>query len=424
MLALIFALGGAVGAAALYVLRPATVVEIPAPAPVAPAPEEGAPPVLQFVPADYASLPGWPEADPRAALDAFKRSCPGILARPADSPFHLGRTLGEGDAARPAAPDFGPTRDWQAVCSALPEGGFGSAAAARAWLEARFSPAQARAVTGRGTSAAGLFTGYFEASLDAALAPDARHRYPVFGRPDDLVLVDLGRFRPDLRGLSIAGKVAEGRLQPYDTRAEIGTDGLEGRAPVLAWAADPVDLFFLHIQGSGQIRLPDGSALRVGYAAHNGHAYRSVGAELRDRGVNGLTSDKIARWLKSHPEEAAALMALNARYIFFRPIDGAGPIGAAGVALTPGHSLAVDPGFWAYGVPVWVDTRRPDLDTPGADGGALRRLMISQDTGAAITGPIRGDIFWGAGEQAWHEAGAMHAEGGIFALLPRRMDSR
>jgi membrane-bound lytic murein transglycosylase A len=317
-------------------------------------------------------------------------------------------------------PWFGTWGEWRPLCRALAATrGFATPDEARAWIEARFRPYRAVSRGGDGGRHEGLFTGYFEIEIAGALTADARHRYPIYRRPDDLVMVDLGEFRPQWRGESIAGRVRAGRLRPYDDRAAIETGSLAGRGLEIAWAADPADLFFLHIQGSGRIQLPDGRVFRVGYDGHNGYPYHSIGTELAARGMKGLTADAIAAWIRAHPEEGDALMKMNARYIFFRELEGEGPVGAEGVPLTPGRSLAVDPAFYPYGIPLWLDTT-----APLAAGTPLRRLMVAQDTGAAIKGPLRGDIFWGHGPAARREAGAMKNPGALYVLLPLGVDPK
>jgi membrane-bound lytic murein transglycosylase A len=198
---------------------------------------------------------------------------------------------------------------------------------------------------------------------------------------------------------------------------QIDAGALSGRGLELLWIEDPVDAFFLHIQGSGQVEMTDGSRVRVGFAGRNGHAYYPIGAELIRRGEipqEQMSMQAIRAWLVAHPEEAPGLMALNESYVFFRFVDGEGPIGAQGVPLLPGRSMAVDPAFVPYGVPLWLDTTNPI-----AGGTPLRRLVIAQDAGGAIKGPIRGDLFWGSGEAAGAGAGLMKQLGRWFLLLPK-----
>ncbi len=392
------ALGGAAGSLATWVwLRP--------PAPLAAE-------TLTLSPASFASLPGWADDDLAAALPAFLASCARLKA------------------ARPelSLAPAGTAADWQGICadaaSLAPE-----AAAVRPFLEDRLSPLLV-GTTGEG---AGLFTGYYEPSLAGSRTADEAHRVPLLARPDDLVMVDLGRFRDSLKGERIAGRVAEGALEPYPDRAAIETGALGPRARPLAFVADPVEAFFLHIQGSGLVTLSDGGALRVGYAAQNGQPYVAIGRELIRRGAltrESVSMASIKAWLAAHPEEAGALMNSNPSYVFFRdlgspPADPNGPLGgppgAQNVPLTPGRSLAVDRKFLALGLPLWLDST-----VPLADGGTLplRRLMVTQDTGGAIRGPVRGDVFWGHGAEAERRAGAMKQPGRYWILVPKAVAAR
>ena len=269
---------------------------------------------------------------------------------------------------------------------------------------------------GRGDIAGALHR-VFEAELKGSPTRTERFDVPLFGVPPDLVSVDLGRFDKNLRGRSFVGRVANGRIVPYHRRGDIQQGALGSDAPVLAWTDDTIDAFLLHVQGSGRVVMPDGSVLRIGYAANNGHGYVSIGRRLIQRGElrRGRAGWQAIRdWIARNPEQADALLAENPRYIFFRTIDGEGPIGAQGVALTPRRSLAVDRRFIPLGAPLWLDTV-----WPGGGERPLRRLMIAQDTGSAIKGPIRGDFFWGYGVDALAEAGRMKSRGRYYLLLPR-----
>lgn len=370
--------------------------------PPPPEPAEG----LVLSPVSYEALPGWRADEAGAALPALRRSCARLAEQP-DS-----RSLG------PQADGIaGTVADWRAPCAALAGLEGDDAQAVRALLEAWFVPFQA-ADGGRET---GLVTGYYEAELEGALFPGGDYRFPIYRRPDDLIVADLGQFDPALRGRRIVGRVEDGALRPYATREHIERGALGGRNLELFWTDDPVDLFFLQVQGSGKVRFPDGSMRRVGYAASNGRAFTAIGRLLLDQGripPGQASMQGIREWLRAHPEEAEALMWQNARYIFFRWIDGDGPIGAAGVPLTPGRSLAVDPAFVPYGVPVFLDTTWPGGERP------LRRLMVAQDTGAAIKGPLRADFFWGTGEAALEQAGRMKQQARFYILLPKAVAAR
>ncbi len=357
-----------------------------------------------FTETSFAQLPGWETDRISQALPALRRSCARFLGQPDE---------------RPVGPDrlAGTVGDWRAPCIALVGISDGDGAALRASLAAHFTPFK---VAGAGT-AQGVFTGYYEAELNGALRPGGAYRWPLFGLPSDLVTVDLGQFRADLDGERIYGRVRDSRLVPYYSRAEIDGGVLAERNLELLWVDDPVDAFFLHIQGSGQVMLPDGSTLRVGFAGSNGLPFFGIGRALIDEGKvprDRASMQEIRKWLRGNPQKAAAMMQRNSRYIFFRKIDGEGPIGAQGVALTPGRSLAVDPAFLPLGAPIWLDTTWPVSDRP------LRRLMVAQDTGSAIKGAVRGDFYWGSGEAALAEAGRMRQRGAYYLLLPNTVAER
>ncbi|TNE33326.1 MAG: murein transglycosylase, partial [Alphaproteobacteria bacterium] len=247
-------------------------------------------------------------------------------------------------------------------------------------------------------------------------------------RPPELVTVDLGNFRSDLKGRRIAGEVKDGRLVPYPDRTEIEEGALEGRELELVWVDSPIDAFFLHIQGSGVVEMDDGTSVRVGYAAQNGHPYYAIGRSLIKSGeiaAEKMSMQAIRDWMEANPEKAADLMRENPSYVFFRLLDGSGPIGAEGIELTPERSLAVDRKWMPLGVPLWLSTTVTPQDAPAdAKPMLFQHLMMAQDTGGAITGPVRGDVFWGHGDRAYHMAGGMKNEGELWILLPNALATR
>ncbi|WP_207455746.1 murein transglycosylase A [Azospirillum sp. SYSU D00513] len=364
--------------------------------------EEAKPPpeALTLAPVAFADLPGWNADRVAEAVPAFQRSCARFKAVPPDRP------VGPGGIGGRAA-------DWQAVCARLAALPPGDEAAARAFFETEFIPYAA----GNNGKREGLFTGYYEVELEGSRTAGPAYPVPLYSRPADLVMVDLGEFSDRWKGERTAGRVLDGRLKPYEDRAAIEAGALRGKVPELVWLKDPIATFFLHIQGSGRVRLPDGTEMRVGYAAQNGHKYVAIGRELIDRGElkrEEVSLQTIRDWLRAHPDQAAALMNKNPSYVFFQELKGEGPVGAQNVALTPGRSLAVDSKFLPYGVPVWLDAEDP-LDKDAR----LRRLMVAQDTGGAIRGPVRGDVFWGHGADAELRAGVMKSPGAYHILLPR-----
>lgn len=376
----------------------------PEPEPEKPPPEELADKAV-LTPAAFADLPGWSADRHAEALPALLRSCRRFQELPTDRP--LGPTaLG------------GTTADILPACSAAAALPAQDDAAARRFFEAWFRPYR----ISNNDKAEGLFTGYYEIELRGALKADATYRVPIYRKPDDQISVDLGDFDPALKGRSLVGRIEGGSLKPYYARDDIQNGALNGRGLELVWLDDPLDAFMLHVQGSGRVRLPDGRTTRIGYAGHNGHKYRSIGQALIQRGElepHAASWQGIRDWIEKNPAKAADLLAVNRRYIFFDEISGDGPIGAQGVALTPERSLAVDTRYVPLGLPLWLDTVRP-----GPDPRPLQRIVVAQDTGAAIKGPVRGDFFWGTGDAALEFAGRMKHPGRYFLLLPRRLANR
>ncbi|MCY3969005.1 MAG: murein transglycosylase A [Acidobacteria bacterium] len=390
----------------------------------APSPPDAEAIAVYGPPVEVASLPGWADDDVSEALPALLRSCDRLLVQPADRP-HQPVELG------------GTPADWRAFCGALR--GLGDAAGeqeVRAVIEREvvavpLSRADVDAAGGRPGEGSGwsrrigLFTGYFEPLLHGSRRRSARYRVPLYMQPPDLISVDLGRFRDDLRGRRVAGRVQGRSLEPYDDREAITAGSLVGRGLELVWVDDAIDAFFLHIQGSGRIALDDGSSFRVGYAAQNGHPYHAIGRTLVDWGeltLEEVSLQSIDAWLREHPDRAGEVMTTNDSYVFFREIRGEGPVGAQGVALTAERSLAVDRQHIPLGVPVWLDAMIP---AAAADASDERRqwLLVAQDVGGAIRGAVRGDVFWGAGERARAIAGRMAHRGRYWALAPRSLVS-
>lgn len=352
-------------------------------------------PVFRDVP--FAALPGWARDDHAAALPALLRSCP---------PLEKRGIAGFG-------PGFGAAQTWRAICAAARKLPAGDRAAARQFFERHFRPAAVSGLSGRD----GLITGYFEPELRGARKRGGTFIVPLHVRPPDLVAVDLGRFGDEFRGKRIAGRVVRGSLIPYHDRRQIERGALRGRKLELVWVDSAADAFFLHVQGSGRIRLRDGSILRVGYAGTNGQPYTAIGRKLIARGEiprEKMSMQAIRSWMAAHPADGAALMQTNKSYVFFRELTGDGPLGAQGVALTPERSIAIDRRILPMGLPVWLDTSLPD-----AAATPFRRLMVAQDTGDAIRGAVRADVFWGPGARAARMAGAMKSPGRYWFLRPR-----
>ena len=364
---------------------------------------------LRAVP--YGQLDGWQSDDMRGSVRAFQRSCRAMVRRSDDR--------GVGPDAR-----MGTIGQWRGACeTALAlDADTLRKDDARAFFQSDFTPY----LVGNGKTSEGLFTGYYEPELRGNLTRDGKYQTAIYLKPDDMVSVDLGEFSDELKGKKLVGRLSGSSLKPYYDRAEIEGGALSGRDLEMVWVDDAVDAFFLQIQGSGRVVLPDDSVLRIGYAATNGQAYYAIGRELIERGAltrETVSLQTIRKWLHDNPDEADAVMNTNASFVFFQPLKtdpddpDAGPLGSQGVALEPGRSLAVDRRFHAMGVPVWLETSDP----MNADR-TFHRLMVAQDTGGAIRGPVRGDIFFGPGEDAALFAGHMNRTGQKFILLPKVID--
>ena len=362
---------------------------------------------LVLVRESFDQLAGWAEDSHAEALPALARSCARLAKR------------GDEESVGPDG-IAGSTADWRQPCAAAARIGEDDDAA-RQFFESEFAPFALH----NNDAAVGLFTGYYEPQLRGSLVADERYTVPLYRRPPDLVTAKLGAFHPELSGRRITGRVREGRLVPYPSRAEIDGGALANRDLELVWVDDPVAAFFLHIQGSGRVELSDGTLIRVGYGGQNGHAYVAIGRELVERGAltqESVSLQSIRAWLRAHPAEAAALMAANPSYVFFRRLEGEGPVGAEGTVLSAGRSLAVDRRYLPLGVPLWLDAMAPTTGS-GPDR-PLRRVVIAQDTGGAIRGPVRGDVFWGHGAEAEAVAGHMKHEGRYYILLPLAVADR
>lgn len=315
----------------------------------------------------------------------------------------------------------GQPQDWRAGCAAIAQARTDEEL--RRALETHFRPWRAVTAEGETLKREGLFTGYFEPLLRGSRTRTGPYQTPLHRRPDDLVTVELGDFRESLRGQRIAGRVEAGRLRPYADRAAIAQGALANRGLEILYVDDPVDALVLQIQGSGRVRLTDGREIALGFAAQNGHAYIALGRVLIDAGIldrENATLPAIRAALAARPAEVQAWLNQNPSYVFFeeRPA-GSGPQGAQGVALTAERSLAVDRAHWPMGLPFFVAT-----EVPTSAGPVLwRKLMVGQDTGGAIRGPIRGDVFFGPGEEAEWRAGHLRSLGAKWVLLPAHIDA-
>lgn len=362
--------------------------------PVCPPPEKQAaavpavpPAAPPFAVSKWQMLPDWQTVDLQQSWAAFRQGCQGLKGKP----------------------------EWQAVCARAGELAHTDNAALRAFFEENFVPYQVFNPDG---TAHGLITGYYEPRLSGSRVKTERFRYPLYAAPDDLLTIDLAELYPQFKGMRLRGRLEGRRIVPYFNRAEIdgGKGGVYGRE--LFWVDNAVDLFFLQIQGSGRIALPDGSLVKVGYADQNGHPYISIGKKLIEMGE--LSADQasmqgIKNWAERNPARLDALLEQNPSYVFFRELPGnlSAPLGALGVPLTGEYSIAIDPRTIPLGAPVFLSTTYPNQDAP------LNRLMLAQDTGGAIRGAVRADFFWGFGDQAGVQAGRMKQRGQMWVLFPK-----
>jgi len=353
--------------------------------------------------ASFDALPGWGEDDFVGFQQAFESSCVRILKKPSAAQFGVLKQAGV----------YG---HWQNICRKFRVADMSAPQSIKEFFETHFVPHQ---VLGNGDPV-GMFTGYYEASLKGSLRKTAKYNVPLHTRPNDLVMVQLGDFRDDLKGTRIAGRVEGGNLKPYESREQIVNGQWPHKNKVLVWVDDPVDAFFVQIQGSGIVDMANGKTMRIGYAGQNGHPYYAIGRELVKMGElkkEEVSMQSIRAWLAAHPTAAANVMNTNQSYVFFTKTYGSGPKGAEGVELTPRRSLAVDRTLMSYGAPMWVDIEHPNVDEA-----PIRRMMVAQDTGGAITGPVRGDVFWGYGAQAEEMAGKMRSYGSYWVLLPKALN--
>src|SRR5512139_524779 len=355
---------------------------------ITPPPVNGASgPAVQYAPSKWSALPDWQQMDLTPSWVALLQSCRALKNRP----------------------------QWQALCVAAEQVDRNDSNAQRVFFEERLLPYQVLNPDG---SEQGIITGYYEPLLKGSRIKTERFRYPLYAAPDDMLEIDLGDAYPELKGKRLRGRLQGKRVVPYYKRAEIdsGTAALKGRE--LFWVDNAVELFFLQIQGSGRIELPDGQLVKVGYAEQNGYPYVSIGRKLVEMGelkLEEASMQSIRAWGEAHPDKLPALLELNPSYVFFRELPEAlsAPLGALGVPLTNEYSIAVDPRAIPLGAPVFLATTLPNSSAP------LNRLMLAPDTGGAIRGAVRADFFWGFGEMAAAQAGKMRQQGRMWLLYPK-----
>jgi len=360
----------------------------PAPPPVLPPPPV---PLAQLRLVEWSALTNWGQDALALTWPAFLQSCAGLKNQAA----------------------------WQVPCSEAQKLEATNENALRAFFERHFQPHE---VFNPDNTLEGTITGYYEPLLKGDRNKTTKARFPMYAAPDDLIIVDLSSVYPELKSMRLRGRLQGNKVVPYYTRAEIENangnfnGGFKGKP--LAYAEDAVELFFLQIQGSGRIELPDGSHFRVGYADQNGHPYKSIGKILVDRGdlkLEQASMQGIKAWGVANPDKLQDLLNSNPSHVFFRELPNglSGPLGALGVPLTAGRSIAIDPKFIPLGAPVFLSTTFPLSNQP------LNRLMLAQDTGGAIRGAVRADFFWGFGNEAGEQAGKMKQKGRMWVLLPK-----
>jgi membrane-bound lytic murein transglycosylase A len=387
---------------------PAPVVQPAPPPPSRPSSSAAPVPPADLVPMsfgalDFGAVPEWADTDVSAARRAMVRSCASIQRR---SPTALMSTI---------ATYSGRVSDWAGVCAAASNAGLDD----RSYWESNFQAWSISVPVG----APGRLTGYYEPIMAARRTRDDVHSEPIQGRPSDLLEIDMAAFDPALRARSFVGRVEGNKIVPYPPRAQITPDS----APVLAWG-EPAEVLSLQVQGSGRLQFEDGTQLRASFAAHNGQRFGSNAQELIRRGhltATGASLDALKNWFKTaSPQEAREVLNANPRTVFFRlqPITdiNAGPNGGQSIPLEPNGSMAVDTSYHAYGVPIFVAADAPRVAL--SQDKTLRRLLIAQDTGGAIKGPLRGDLYWGTGPEAGLRAGRINHDTRFWVLLPKGMD--
>ena len=355
--------------------------------PVCPPVEPPKPAEKPLQPAEWNELPGWTEDDPGPTFAAFLAGCRSIERQ----------------------------AHWKPACDAARSRNGSAATELRAWFEEQFRP---WALVNPDGSRQGLITGYYEPILKGSRQKSRGYSHPVFSPPEDMIVVELAELYPELKHLRLRGRLDGRKLVPYYSRAEWGPQESKRSPEALLWIDDPIDLFFMQIQGSGQVQLADGSRVRLNYADQNGHPYRSIGRWLIDKGelkLEQASMQGIKAWARANPGRVTEMLNANPSLVFFRelPVEGSGPQGAMGLPLTPERSLAVDPRHVPLGAPIWLATTRPNSEQ------ALTRLMLAQDTGGAIRGVVRADFYWGSGPEAGSQAGRMRQQGRMWVLLPR-----
>lgn len=354
----------------------------------------------------YSNLNGWGKTPLNQSLIAFRTSCKTFLKQNPD------KWVGTSEIPL-------QIKDWLPACNAAMSLNSPSEIAIKHFFQTFLMPIEFY----KHKPIHGLFTGYYMPLLQGSLVKTAKYHVPIYGLPSNLVTVDVGAFKPEFKSMRLVGQVKEHKLIPFYTREEINKGAIDKTAPVLLWLTNPMDRVFLEIEGSGVVELENGKRVYLGYAGENGAPYMSVAAVLIKDGIltrDNASSEKIKQYLTNHPKEIDRVLNQNKSFVFFNELKTQAALGAQGVELTPGYSLAVDRQWVPYGTPVWLNTTIPSQSNPTP----LNRLMVAQDTGGAIKGAVRGDTYWGTGEEATFIANHMRAQGRYWLLLPRHITER
>ncbi len=359
---------------------------------------------IQVKATTFSNLPGWQSTQALSSLHTFRRSCRHFLQM--NPKYSVGNTW------------FGlHAKDWRPACEAAVALQTDSEIQAKNFFETWFQPMEFsndHAITG-------LFTGYYLPSVAASLTKTQEYTVPVYGLPNNLLRIKLSDFDPTLPTRQLFGRLENNRVLPFYSREEIDQGAIAGKAPILAYLRSPIDRLLIEIQGSALLNLPDGTQLNLGYAGKNGLTYTAIGHVLIKRKIlpaNQVSIQSIRAYLESHPEESDEIIHKNRSFVFFEVLTKRGAYGTLGTRLTQGYSLAVDPEWVPLGMPVWLATTYPDAHSNQYH--SLHRLMIAQDTGGAIKGTVRGDVYWGNGDDAAAIAGKMKSKGRYWLLVPKK----
>ncbi|AMP92961.1 murein transglycosylase A [Legionella pneumophila] len=357
----------------------------------------------------FKHLPGWESAQLKKSLETFQTSCRAFLKQNPE------RVVGTEQIDLQA-------KDWHPACRAALKIKPVDEKSAKLFFEKWFAPVEFY----DDKPVKGLFTGYYMPLIKGSYTKSKEFSVPIYELPSNLVTVDLGLFLPNLKNKKIIGRIAGNKVVPFYTREQINKGAIKDTARVLVWINSPVDRLFLEIQGSGIIELEDGKRIFIGYDGQNGAPYTAIAGVLIKKGImtkHNASMQRIKKYLEAHPKQMDKIINQNKSFVFFRKLSLEAALGSQGVALTPGYSLAIDKQWIPMGAPLWLNTTRPDIKNPDVNK-PMQRLMIAQDTGGAIRGKVRGDVFWGGGDKATLIAGHMKNEGHYWLLLPAHALSR